>query len=130
MENEITLTYKGKRKNGDKMVAAYINAVDMREWLFKKPLNNDYRIGMQTVCVLKSEKQIGAPFQQMGLVGKDLIEAWSIEERNDILRLQEEKDKAKDPEGHIDELIKAVKRNTADSRARRRIAMYIFNQLV
>lgn len=130
METKITLTYKGKRINKDVLVAAYVNPVDEREWLFKKPLNNDYCIGMQTICAVLNEKQIGGPYQRVGLVGANLIEQWSIEERNDIQKLQEEKDKRKDPEGHVDELIKMIKRNTSDSRVRRRLALYIFNQLV
>lgn len=122
------LTYIGQRLNGEKLIYAYETELSTSPMLFVKPLLRIRKIGMvleaePTSTGVKDTKVIGDSNSKK-------ITQWSVEERNDRERYGMVKALKVTPEGHLDDLIKKVKATTKSYVERKRIAMYIFSELL
>jgi hypothetical protein len=122
-----TITYIGRRLNGTKLQYTYLDG--NTKMFFSKKVTLFDVIGDIIECEL-TEKGVKGPYKKVNRVPDECVTEWSVEQQNDI-GYKEQLARATDiPNGHIKALIKAVKDNTNTLAQRKRIALYIFDQLV
>jgi hypothetical protein len=122
-----TITYIGRRLNGTKLQYVYLDG--NTKMFFNKKVTLLDVIGDIIECEL-TKKGVKGPYKKVNRVPDECVTEWSIAQQDDI-SYKEQLNRAKDiPDGHIKALIKAVKDNTDTLAQRKRIALYIFDQLV
>lgn len=127
MEKE--LFYKGRRlSKSDALVYAYEDA-DGKTCLFKKLIKPSALGGSIWVVTNDGEKFTFKSYGE-GSGDIELVRKWSIEDRDHRLWKEQIANVGKERDGHVNILIEAVKKSTSSYVQRRRLALYIYEQLL
>lgn len=130
----IQLAYKGKRlSNSGRLYHYYYKTVDEKVTdetiCFAKPLSKFHSVGVIAEFEETKTGVKGAGVDK-GLVSKELIMQWSIEEKEAIL-LKDKQTAAKiKPDGHVDKFIKDVEKLNLSYSAKKNLALYLYGKIL